>query len=186
MVKLLIPIITDDELTSRIIDDDQYALKLLFDRYNRKIYYFSYKYLHNKVEAEDLVQNLFINLWLHRKSLITGRPVKSYIYKSVVNMIYNCLRKRAVRERHIENELKNSEYYSNQTYDIIYRNELEKNIDEIVTRLPAQQQRIFYMSRVNGYSYEKIARKLDISVRTVENQIYRTLKVIKNKLKLVT
>ncbi len=186
MVKLRITIVNDDELTLRIINGDQYALKLLFDRYYKKIYYFSYKYLKNRVEAEDLVQTLFINLWIHRKSIIVGRSVKSYLYKSVVNMIYNCLKKRAIRERYLEYEINNSEYYSNQTYDIICKNDLERNIDEIVTSLPAQQQRIFYMSRVNGYSHEKIAATLEISVRTVENQIYRTLKVLKKRLNIVT
>lgn len=182
MVRILKSITSDDVLAAKIKDDDQRAFKILYNRYFRRIYYFSIKYLQNKVETEDLVQTAFVSLWEHRKSLDLNQPVKSYLYKSVTNLIYNCLKKRAIRSRYIEYELRRSERYSNQTYDQVYFNDLEKSLDEIVTALPAQQQRIFYLSRGKGYSYERIAQKLNLSVRTVENQIYRTLKVIRKSI----
>jgi RNA polymerase sigma-70 factor (ECF subfamily) len=64
----------------------------------------------------------------------------------------------------------------------VYTNDLENSINEVINILPPQQKRIFYLSRGKGYSYEKIAQKLDISVRTVENQIYRTLREIRKHL----
>jgi RNA polymerase sigma-70 factor (family 1) len=182
MVSFLKSKISDEELAGRIKDDDQQALELLYNHYSRRIFYFSVKYLQNRVEAEDLVQTVFINLWEHRNYLDPKRSIKSYIFRSVTNLIYNCLRKRAIQARYFNNELKKSETYSNNAYDTVYLHDLEESISEIVTTLPPQQQKIFMMSRGNGYSYEKIAQKLDISVRTVENQIYRTLKVIKKSL----
>jgi RNA polymerase sigma-70 factor (ECF subfamily) len=174
---------TDDyELVRQLKDNDQQALELLYINYSRKIFYFSLKYLQNKAEAEDLVQTIFINLWEHRAFLDPNLPVKSYIFRSATNLIYNCIKRRAIRSRYIEYELSRSDRQSNQTYDTVYLHDLEKSISEIITSLPPQQQRIFKMSRNNGYSYEMIAQKLDISVRTVENQIYRTLKVIRKSL----
>ena len=79
----------ESKLVGRILDDDLIAFELLYNRYKKKIYCFSLKYLKNKVEAEDLVQDVFINLWEHRKSLNETQPVRSYIYRSVVNQIYN-------------------------------------------------------------------------------------------------
>ena len=182
MIRILRSKTDDDVLASRIKDDDKRAFGLLYNRYFRKIYFFSIKYLQNKVETEDLVQSVFVSIWEHRKSLDMNQSVKSYLYKATTNQIYNCLKRRAIRSRYIEYESKRAGQSSNLTYDQVFLHDLEKSIDEIVTNLPAQQQRIFYLSRGKGYSYEKIAQKLDISVRTVENQIYRTLKVIRKTL----
>jgi len=184
MPRFLKGLASDDVLAGRIVNDDQLAFEQLYNRYFRKVFYFSVRYIQNRVEAEDLVQTLFVNLWESRKSLNPDLLVKSYIYRSVTNLIYNCLKKRAIRSRHIEYELRKGEQFSNQTYDQLYFQDLEKSIDNVVNSLPPQQKRIFYMSRGQGYSYEKIARTLDISVRTVENQIYRTLRTIKKSVLL--
>ncbi len=182
MVRILRFKIDDETLAGRLQNDDQRAFELLYNRYFNKLFYFSVKYLQNRIEAEDIVQTVFINLWTHRKSLDPGQPIKSYIFRSAVNQIYNCLKRRAIRSRFIDYELKRNDQFSNQTYDQIYVNDLENSISTIINVLPPQQQRIFYLSWGKGYSYEKIAQKLDISVRTVENQIYKTLRVIRERL----
>src|SRR5512139_3708690 len=157
MLSILKSRLSDDELAGKMKNNDKRAFELLYDRYFSKVYYFSIKYLQNKVESEDLVQTLFINLWERRKSIDKEQSVKSYIYRSATNLIFNCLKKRAIRSRYIEYELRKSDRYSDQTYDQIFIDDLETSIYRIVTRLPEQQQRIFYMSRGNGFSYEKIA-----------------------------
>ncbi len=182
MVRILKTKINDEELAARMRNDDQRAFELIYNRYFRKVFCFSVKYLQNRTDAEDLIQAVFINLWTHRKSLDVNQPVKSYIFRSVVNQIYNYLKRRAVRTRFLEYELKRADQFSNQTYEQVYLNDLEKSVSDIVDILPPQQRRIFYLSRGKGYSYEKIAQKLDISVRTVENQIFRTLKIIRKRL----
>jgi RNA polymerase sigma-70 factor (ECF subfamily) len=134
-------------------------------------------------EAEELVQSVFINIWEHRKSLDETMSVKNYIYRSAVNYIYNYLKKKAIRARFVEIELQKGKLQSNQAYDQIFFHDLETSIISIVKTLPPQQRKIFQLSRLEGLSHEEIAKNLDLSVRTVENQVYRTLKVIKSKLK---
>jgi RNA polymerase sigma-70 factor (ECF subfamily) len=175
---------SDDELAARVKNDDQHSFELLYFRYNKKLFYFSLKYLQNKVEAEDLVQTVFVSLWENRKSFDESLSIKSYIYKSLSNLIFNCYKRRAIQSQYMDYASKRTELYSNMTYETIYLHDLEQSIHEIVTTLPPQQQRIFQMSRRNGYSYEKIAQKLNISIRTVENQIYRTMKLITKNLAL--
>lgn len=182
MLKQLILKDDDNKLIRRIKNDEVNAFELLYDRYKKKIYSFSYRYLNNKPETEDLVQSVFINVWEHRKSLDETLSIKSYIYRSVINCIYNILKKRAIRSRFVEFELQKPERCSNQTYEMVYFHDLEKSIREIITTLPPQQQKVFDLSRNDCYSYEEIAQKLDISVRTVENQIYRAIKVIRKQL----
>lgn len=166
-------------LVTRIRDDNLDAFEMLYHRYKKKIFYFSLRYLKDREEAEDLVQQIFINIWEHRKSLENALSIKSYIYKSTVNRIYNILKKRAIRTRYAEYELQKPDQHANQTIDQIFFHDLEKTIDEIVITLPSRQQKIFHLSRFEKFSHEEIAKKLDISIRTVENQIYRAIKIIR-------
>ncbi len=173
----------DSSLVIRIRNDSREAFKLLYDRYYKKLYYFSLRYLENREEAEEVIQSVYMNVWEHRKSLDETMSVKSYIYKSAINCIYNHLKKKAICSRFVEMELQKGESQAYQTYDQIFFHDLEMSINSIVETLPPQQQKIFQLSRFEGLSHEEIAQKLDISVRTVENQVYRALKIIKSKLK---
>ena len=175
--------IDDNLLVTRIRQDDKDAFKSLYKRYSKKIYFFSLKHLGNNVEAEELVQSVFINVWENRTSLDASNSVKSYIYKSAVNYIYNYLKKKAIHARFIESQMQKDENHSNLTYEQVYSHDLEKSINSIVETLPFQQKKIFQFSRNDGLTHIEIARKLNLSVRTVENQIYRALKTIRTILK---
>jgi RNA polymerase sigma-70 factor (ECF subfamily) len=171
--------IDDSLLTSGIRNDDFGSFELLYNRYKSRIYYFSLKYLKDHEDAEDLVQIVFISVWEHRKSLDDSLSIKSYIYKSAINVIYNRMKRKVLLKRFVENELQKAEQFSDQTYDKIFYDDLEKSIEFIVKDLPSKQKLIFNLSRFDGLSHEEISRKLHLSVRTVENQIYRAIKRIK-------
>jgi RNA polymerase sigma-70 factor (family 1) len=175
--------ISDNLLVTRIRHNDKDAFKSLYNRYNKKIYFFSLKYLKNNAEAEELVQSVFINVWENRESLDATLSVKNYIYKAAVNYIYNYLKKKAIHARFIESEINKGEIHSNLTYEQVFFHDLERSINSIVETLPSQQQKIFLLSRSEGLTHKEIAGKLDISERTVENQMYRALKKIKSILK---
>jgi RNA polymerase sigma-70 factor (family 1) len=175
--------VSDNLLVTRIRQNDTDAFRSLYNRYSKKIYFFSLKYLNNSVEAEELVQSVFINLWENRKSLDATNSVKSYIYKAAVNYIYNYLRKKTIRTRFIESEIQKGEIHSDLTYEQVFLHDLERSINSVVETLPSQQQKIFRLSRYEGLTHKEIASKLDLSVRTVENQMYRVLKVLKTILK---
>ena len=175
--------ISDNILAARIRYDDKDAFKTLYNRYSKKIYFFSLRYLSDNVEAEELVQSVFINIWVNRESLDSTISVKGYIYKAAVNYIYNYLKKKAIRARFVESEICKGEKHSNLTYEQVFLHDLERSISSFVETLPSQQQKIFQLSRFEGLKHEEIAQKLDLSVRTVENQMYRALKILKNHLK---
>lgn len=172
----------DSLLVQRIRDDHVDSFELLYHRYMRKLYYFSFNYLKIKEEAEEIVQTVFINLWEHRKSLDDSLSIKSYLYKSTTNAIYNQLKRNALRNKWVEQKLLKPEPASNETFEQIYYHDLEQTIDQIIAKLPPQQRKIYILSRIEGLSYEEISKQLDLSVRTVENQMYRALKVIKEQL----
>lgn len=174
--------IEDNLLARQISDNNLIAFEALYQRYKKKLYFFSLQYLGNEADAEDVVQAVFINLWEHRSTLDETRSIKSYIYKSATNNIINILKKRAIREKYIMNEMVIADLYSDQAYNQIYYQDLKRSINEILSKLPPQQQKIFHLSRFMGLSYKEIAEELGLSVRTVENQCYRAMKVIKKNL----
>jgi RNA polymerase sigma-70 factor (ECF subfamily) len=159
-----------------------HSFELLYHRYIRKLYSFSFNYLKIKEEAEEIVQIVFLNLWEHRKTLDDTLSIKSYLYKSTTNAVYNQLKRNAIRNKWAEQKLQIPEPVSNETFEQIYYHDLEQTIDQIIAKLPPQQRKIYILSRIEGLSYEEISKQLDLSVRTVENQMYRALKVIKEQL----
>jgi RNA polymerase sigma-70 factor, ECF subfamily len=173
----------DNLLVTRIRQDDKDAFKSLYNRYSKKIYFFSIKYLSDTVEAEELVQTVFINVWVNRKSLDASNSVRSYIYKAAINYIYNYLKKKTINARFIESQMHKDEIHSNLTYEQVLFHDLERSINAIFETLPSQQQKIFRLNRDEGLTHLEIATRLDLSVRTVENQMYRALKTIRTILK---
>ncbi len=169
----------DDTLASRIRKGDREAFSLFFNKYRRLVYYFSLKYLSDPDESEELVQSVFVSIWEHRLMIDRKKSLKNYLYRSVVNAIYNSLRKRAIRRAYMINEISKPEGASD-PYVQIFDNDLREKLDNILRYLPLQQQKILNYRRLEGLSSEEIAQKLNISVRTVDNQIYRATRLLKN------
>jgi RNA polymerase sigma-70 factor, ECF subfamily len=169
----------DKTITSRIIKGDREAFSIFFNKYRSRVYYFSFKYLGDPDEAEEIVQSVFVSIWEHRRYIDKKKSLKNYLYRSVVNLIYNFLKKKAIRRAYMINELKKPEGASD-PYEQIFSNDFEDRLDQIICSLPLQQQKIMNYRRHQGLSIKEIAQKLDVSERTVENQIYRVNILLKS------
>jgi RNA polymerase sigma-70 factor (family 1) len=174
---------TDDFLVIKIREDNEEAFRSLYNRYSKRVFFFSLRLLGSKEDAEELIQSVFINIWENRRALDPGKPVKSYIFRSAVNYITNHLKKKAIRNRYNESVLHKGETQTNHTYEQVFLHDLERSIATIVEALPPQQQTIFRLSHYEGLTHRDIATKLDLSERTVENHLYRVQKVLKTILK---
>ena len=170
----------DKTIASLIKKGDREAFSIFFNKYRKRVYYFSIKYLEDPDESEEIVQSVFVGIWEHRHFIDKEKSLKNYLYRSVVNSIYSSLKKRAIRRAYLISELKKPEGASD-PYDKIFYNELEERLDQIISALPVQQQRIFYCRRHEGLSLKEIAQKLNLSVRTVENQVYRVNILLKKR-----
>jgi RNA polymerase sigma-70 factor (ECF subfamily) len=88
------------ELVRRLRDGDSFAFDLLFEQYSSKLFYFVNKYLNVKEESEEIVQDVFLNLWKNKKEIRSEEAFKSYLYKIALNNIRNYFIKKQVREKH--------------------------------------------------------------------------------------
>lgn len=173
----------DENLVSRLRNSDKKAFELIFRQFREQLYYFALGYLHSEAEAEEIIQNVFIALWENRDMLNEQYPIRNYLYKATVNHIYNFFRSRVVREKYAIQFLKEEIQVHEEVEEKVLVDDLEEMVDKFVSELPNQQQLIYKLSRKDGLCHAEIARKLGLSVRSVENQIYRALKFIREKLK---
>lgn len=173
---------SDATLVRRLKENDKQAFELIFNKFSRKLYFFTLGYVHSQAEAEEIIQNVFIALWENRDMLSDAFPIQNYLYKVTINHIYNYFKHQLVRRRYVEKMILEETDENEETVQGILANDLGEIVNKFVGELPQSQQVIFRLSRMEGLSHSEIAHRLGLSVRSVENQIYRALKVIREKL----
>ena len=172
----------DKSLLYQIRDGSVQAFEILFNKYSRKLYFFIMRYTKSHADTEEIVQSSFISVWENRHRLDESFQLKNYLYTIAVNKVLNFIKHQAIHQRYIEHSLVHKSISDDQTEKEILYNELQENVDRVLEKLPDQQKEIFRMSRFDGFTNKEIAIKLGLSVRTVENQIYRALQTIRIKL----
>lgn len=174
-------LINAELLASGIKNGNTDAFRQFYEMYSRKIYCFSFSYLKSRSEAEEVVQAVFVKIWENRNSIDLSLSLQSYMYKITTNHIYNLFKNKNIHLK-VSSESSFHETTDNSTQEQIYYNNLEENIHGLIEQLPEQRKVIFKLSRFHGLSHEEIASKLNLSVRTVESQIYKSLKYLKKNL----
>ncbi|MBI9034204.1 MAG: RNA polymerase sigma-70 factor [Bacteroidales bacterium] len=154
----------------------------LFNTHYSNMCSYANLFLKDLESAEEVVQNVFFKLWVNREKLIIKNSVESYLFRAVRNASLNVIKHLKIREEykaHNQREIQLSEQDNSGEFVLT---ELEQKIREVIDLLPFDRRRIFIMSRYEGLKYQEIADKLGISVKTVENQIGRSLKLLKKEL----
>lgn len=162
--------------------EPEMALKILYEENFSYLCFIVYRVLPDWSIAEDIVQEVFFEVWKKRKILNIKSNFRSYLKRSVVNRTLNYIRDQKFV---FDDEEKASAIKSKSSSGLenLQTNELEKRIDTAISLLPQKCRIIFGMNRFEELSYAEIAAKLDISVKTVENQISKALKILREKLK---
>jgi len=170
-------------LILRLKDGDKTAFEIIFRHYYPGLLIFVSQIILDKDEAEEIVQDFFVQLWEKCFTLKKGISLKSYFFTSVKNRSFNYLKKSKLKQQTVE-QLKylaaNNPLYNP---DIFVESELQQRIKSAISKLPPRCSEIFVMNRFRGFSNDEIAEKLNISKRTVETQITNALKVLRVELK---
>ena len=153
----------------------------IFNLYYPRCVLFATKLLGNRYDAEEVVQELFINLWSKDKLGSINGSLKSYLFKSVFNICIDFQRKNKVKQNK-EDSNQHEEEYAVPFNNPILEQELEQRIKEAIDQLPEKRRQIFLLSRDEGLSYSQIAEKTALSEKTVETQISRSLKQLRKSL----
>ncbi len=170
------PLHTDKQLVDLIKKDDEYAFKLLFDRYFASLCEFSSKITEDKQLAEETVADSFIELWKRRSYLEIKENEKAYLFKMVRNNSLNYLRKNKPSYSSLDNF---SHKFSISPEQELITKENTNSISDLTSNLPEPMKSIFLMNREEGFSYKEIAELLNISVKTVESHMGKALKLLR-------
>ncbi|WP_034040908.1 RNA polymerase sigma factor [Wocania ichthyoenteri] len=167
-------------LVTEVANSNESAFLKLFNHYKNDVYNYSKKMLKEKVYAEEIVQDVFLKVWLTRENLNPDLSFKSYIFTITRNLTINFLHKAANDRRMRESVFYEKSTYYNSTdvlFDEIYCEKLQQ---QAINNLPPKRKRIFELSRKEDMSYDQISKELGISKNTVKNQMSRALDSIRD------
>ncbi|MEL7588781.1 MAG: RNA polymerase sigma-70 factor [Prolixibacteraceae bacterium] len=175
--------ITNRELVVRLRNGDMRAFDLVYEQYSHKLYSFICKILKNEAEAEEIVQEVFIKLWESRMNLEDNKLLNSYVFTIAYNHSIDLIRKRVNSNKYLDH-LKNASVLQSTPSFIgqIEYDELNRQVDKLVSQLPDRQKQIYRLHREEGLAYSEIAEKLGISVNTVGNHMTKALKYLRENL----
>lgn len=161
--------------------------KGIFLKYYAELCLYALKFVNDENTSKDIVQDVLMQFWSENEKLINKNLVKPYLYKAVKHRALN-YNKRERRKTGLDEilESQNTEFDladDSDTISAISLKQLQTDLEDAVNELPEQRQIIFRMSRFQQMKHKEIATKLNISPKTVETQIYRSLIFLQNKLK---
>ncbi len=154
----------------------------LFHDYHAKLHRYAFTFLKDTDAASDIVQLVFKKLWEKRDELLMEEHIKAYLYKATHNLCLNSIRDQKLRTRHVQAMALKSPMVADNARDKVVMNELSVKIKTVTDSLPTQCRLVFIKSRMEGMKYADIANELNISVKTVEAQIGKALKIFRAQL----
>lgn len=170
---------SDIILINRLRNGDESALTELYNKFWQSLFVSSYNVLKDKELCEDIIQDIFMNIWHNREKLEINISLKGYMYACARYQVFNQFKKNKDKI-HVElfEDLDKRFQYSTPETQLMHE-ELLEQINSIVQALPEKCQLVYKLSREEQLSHKEIAERLDISTKTVENHITKALHVIR-------
>ena len=157
------------------------SFKILFDSYYQALTNYACTFLNNSDDAEDIVQQVFINLWENRMKLEIHTSPRSLLYKAVYNNCLNRIKHHKIKNNYVQEVLFTGATSAHQ--QTIDHKELIYRLNIAMENLPEQCRKIFELSRFEQLKYHEIADRLQLSIKTIENQMGKALKIMRIQLK---
>jgi len=177
------PLPNESELLRNIAEGNQYAFTVLYKHYQGFVNAFGRKLTYSNELAGEIVQDIFLKIWLNREKLAEVDNFGAYLNRLVRNQSFNVLRQIAqdaksnARLQHIMTETDES------TSQLLSYNETAKLLDDVIGTLSAQQRMAYNLCHVEGMKYEEAAEKMNITPETVHSHMKRALKKIRDHFK---
>lgn len=169
----------DELLLKRIAEGDEPAFRIIFDRYKARFYAAAIKMTRSTHEAEEIVQDVFVNLWARRTVLANVENPSGYLFTILYNKIYAHFKKIAAERRMMIKLSEAARESRSSVEEEYYEKETNGLIHKLVCQLPLRQQQVYVLSKQEGLSRDEIAKRLQISPHTVKNHLQEAMKFIR-------
>lgn len=173
------PVYNSDDLLLRACKGDRAAFSDLFHRYKDKVFSVAYTYLEDEHMAEDIVQDVFVSVWKNCSGLCEIVSIDAWLYTVTRNYSLNALQQIARRGKNKQLLLSHLPAHALDVEERMDVSHLQALVRQAMTLLTPQQQRIFELSRIQGYTREEIAKALGITVITVSSHLTHSLRTIR-------
>jgi len=171
-------------LVEQVAKGSEPAFERFFKTWFKSLYAYAFTMLQDEIMAEEMVQQVFYKIWEKKEQFAVHTSVKAFLYKAVYNECLNYLK----HQKHKANHKDHVVYINrNQVSDEnaamrVELNELQSHLQAALSELPEQCRTIFYMSRFDELKYREIAERMGLSIKTVEAQMGKALKILRKKL----
>ena len=172
----------ESEVLQQIANGDECAFRLLFNEHWQNIYGVAYMLTKSAPIAEDMVQEIFMKLWIKREQLPGVENFRNYLFIVARNHIFNELKKRSTDILFTNHLLGYFHDIKETPEKKLLLKETEQIIDQVIERLPQQQKMIYRLSREEGLSRNEMAERLGIAPNTVRNHLAKALEMIRHEL----
>ncbi|MGV8134864.1 MAG: RNA polymerase sigma-70 factor [Mangrovibacterium sp.] len=172
-----------NEIVRALGKDKKEALDELFGYYYPRLFAFAKGFLKIEDDIDDLLQEVFISIWLNRHEIKNPESFNAYIFTATKNNIVSYFRKK-IKEKEFLNKLQELTIAKDFiAQERIEYNELKQKVDQLIEKLPEKRKLIYKLSKEDGFSNKEISEKLGISVKTVEDHMTHAMRFLRENLK---
>lgn len=161
---------------------DPQAFKMLMKKYFSELADFAYHYVKSSQTAKDVVQDVFANIWERKDSWHPNQSIKMYLYQSVKNEALKKIRDQKTEKKYIKAYSTERKSWRVFPRELENADQFKKDVQRAIQELPDRARMAYKLHRRDGLTYKEIAKVMEISHKTVESQISRALKILRNKL----
>lgn len=172
--------ISDQTLLAGVSTGDEAAFRCLFDRYRGRIYTYALRLSENTSLADEVVQDVFLKVWLKRKDLAGVENFSAWLYAIARNRMFDMMKQQAREQQTRESMQQEDDPCANNTELYLLEKEQQGLLKDALAKLSPRQQLIYNLSRDRGMKHEEIANTLNISRNTVKTHLVHALRVIKD------
>jgi len=174
--------VNEELLIDRLRKKDEAAFEQVFKTHYKSLYAYACSMLQDDMSADETVQNVFFKLWERNEKINISGSIASYLYRAVHNEALNYLKHLKVRNEYRLYIVRNVKEETDSASKRVQTKELEQRLKKTLNDLPEQCRTIFQMSRFEELNYRQIAERMGLSVKTVENQMGKALKILRAQL----
>ena len=176
----------EQSLIKALVEGDKSAFREIYIRNYTRLKYFVLRYTKSEYVAEEIVQEVFIKVWVNRDQIKAEKPIEPYIYRIARNHTFNYLKKAAYQQELKDELSRNMQRVRNATEEMVASSELGNLLEQALQKLTPKKRMIYELSREQGKSLDEIAQQMNLSKKTVKNHLWEALTFIRKELQLTS
>ena len=165
----------------KLKEGDAFAFEVLFYKYRNKIKGFATKFVPTQIDPDEIVQEVFVKIWLKKEYIDPGKNFQSYLFSVAKNLILDHLKSAVNRKLYFVEEYFQQDLISEEDAEVQFPADTEEQILSLIQQIPERRREIFCLSRFDGLSYKQIAERLNITENTVDSQIRNSLTFLRKE-----